>query len=362
MAVKNEYKVIGIMSGTSLDGLDVACCRFRFSKKWTYEISEAITVPYDDIWKDRLTSAPRLSGSDLAALHAEYGNFIGGHATKFIKKHRIKDLDLIASHGHTIFHQVDRSFTMQLGNGNNIYAATGYPVVYDFRSLDVALKGQGAPLVPVGDRHLFGEHDVCLNLGGIANISLERGGERVAWDVCFLNMGLNHLAAKAGKEYDDNGAMAASGKTDTRMLNELTAIYQSFRKKRPALGREGFEKEILPLLENENIPLANRMNTFCVAAVKELLMDLGGLNKAGISILSTGGGAYNKFFIDLLQEKMKGSGTLVIPDRRIIDFKEALVFAFLGVLRVRGEVNVLKSVTRAKADSCSGVLAGSIKG
>ncbi len=344
------------MSGTSMDGLDIAYCRFTKKRNWAFEITTAFTLRYSKVWKDKLAAAPRLCAEALLALDAEYGTFIGEHCRQFIHHNRIRRVDLVASHGHSIFHQIQRGLTFQLGSGHAIHAATGLPVVYDFRRLDVALHGQGAPLVPVGDRRLFHEYDICLNLGGIANLSMEKNDRRIAFDICFANMGLNYLAAKANYEFDKDGNLASKGTVEKRLLGKLTAVYDGMRKERPALGREGFESTVQPLLNDELISLEDKMRTFCESIAEEIRRSIPS-NKNKLKLLVTGGGALNPVLMQLLTQKLEGIN-IALPPRQIIEFKEALVFAFLGVLRVRGEVNVLKSVTRASRDSCSGVIVG----
>ena len=296
---------------------------------------------------------------DLLALDEAYGNYIGTCCRDFILKNKIKNVDLVASHGHTVFHQPQRSFTFQLGSGAAIHAAIGLPVVYDFRNLDVSLGGQGAPLVPIGDRFLFSEYDVCLNLGGIANLSMKKNRERVAYDIGYANIGLNYLAQKNDQEFDRDGKLAAKGEVNKNLLEKIAAVYKIIRKNRPSLGREGFELNILPLLNSESIPLADRMLTFCQSIADEIHRSMP-LGKKRLRVLTTGGGTLNGVLVQLLREKLKGIACLVIPSLQTIEFKEALIFAFLGVLRVRGEVNVLKSVTRASRDSCSGSILGFI--
>ena len=300
---------------------------------------------------------PIFSGEDLLTLDAEYGKFIGTCCSDFIRKNKIRNIDLIASHGHTIFHQPQLGFTFQLGNGAAIHSVTGLPVVSDFRSVDVCLEGQGAPLVPIGDRHLFSEYDVCLNLGGIANLSMERNRQRVAFDVCFANMGLNYLARKNEEEFDRDGKIASRGTINKDLLAKLSMVYAEIRKKRPSLGREGFELNILPLLISDSIPLEDRMVTFCQSIVDEVYGSIA-QQRNKLRLLVTGGGALNPVLMRLLNQRLGGIAKVIIPSRQIIEFKEALVFAFLGVLRVRGEVNVLRSVTRATRDSCSGSVVG----
>jgi anhydro-N-acetylmuramic acid kinase len=345
------------MSGTSLDGVDIAFCRFEErGKKWHVSIKAAETIKYPKTWKNKLANAHLISAEKLIELHGEYGDFLGRLCNDFIQKNHAKQVNFIASHGHTIFHQPQSKFTFQLGNGNDIHAATGLPVVFDFRSLDVARGGEGAPLVPVGDRLLFSEYDVCLNLGGIANLSMEVNRQRKAFDVCFCNMGLNYLAGKAGREFDADGSLSSQGMVNKNWLGELYKAYSATRKKHPSLAREGFEKSLVPLLENNSVSLRDRLRTFCESIVHEIEEAVP--RSKNLKLLSTGGGAHNKFLIQLLREKLSDRVEVVVPDTTIVDFKEATVFGFLGVLRVRNQTNVLKSVTGASRDSCSGIVVG----
>jgi anhydro-N-acetylmuramic acid kinase len=357
MKNQGSYKVIGLMSGTSLDGLDIAYCTFRREKNgWSYAIKQSETISYSRAWISKLSTAHTLSGEQLMELDSAYGQLLGTVAENFMRQNKLRP-DFISSHGHTIFHQPHKGFTYQLGNGQAIYATTWLPVVCDFRTLDVLRGGQGAPLVPAGDKFLFSDYDVCLNLGGIANISMDVKKARIAFDVCFTNMGLNYLAAKAGKKYDKDGAMANRGETDKKFEQSLDKVYRKLRLKRPSLGREIFEKEIRPLLDNEKIPLNNRLRTFTYVAAREIVGAILQYKK-NPKVLCTGGGAFNAVLIAEMLDLIGDNGSLVIPEPEIVKFKEALVFAFLGVLRVCDEINCLKSVTGAKADSSSGVLVG----
>jgi anhydro-N-acetylmuramic acid kinase len=345
------------MSGTSLDGLDIVCARLaKKSARWSFNIENAITLKYTKPWREKLSGAHLLSGEALAELDNEFGRYIGLSVNGFVSKNKIRSLDFIASHGHTVFHQPQRGFTTQIGNGNALHATTGVPVVCDFRSLDVQLGGQGAPLVPAGDHHLFGEYDVCLNLGGIANLSRRKSGKRVAFDICFANMGLNYLAGKNGKEFDEGGRLAATGKINPGLLKSLDQIYATQRKARPSLGREGFERYLIPLLNNESIGVADRMRTFCESIANEIALCTPSNTK--IKLLATGGGVQNVFLISTLRSKFNSKVSFVIPDSKVVQFKEALVFALLGILKVRGEINVFKSATGATRDSSSGAMIG----
>jgi anhydro-N-acetylmuramic acid kinase len=345
------------MSGTSLDGLDIAHCIFtKKDRHWLYSMKASETVRYPRQWNERLSQAHTYSAEQLLETDVAYGKFLGQLTAAFITKNKVK-ADFIASHGHTIFHQPKKSFTYQIGNGNALHAATGLPVVFDFRSLDVILGGEGAPLVPAGDKFLFSEYDICLNLGGIANLSMDVNRKRKAFDVCFTNMGLNYLAMKAGKTYDANGAMASGGEVNAALLKDLSKIYKSYHKKRPSLGREMFENQVRPLLDQNQISNEDKLCTFVESAAKEIVNVILSQGK-NPKVLITGGGAFNSFLISRMLDLTGDKATLIIPDDEIVKFKEALVFAFLGVLRVRDEVNCLQSVTGASQDSSSGVLVG----
>ena len=237
MKSQKSYRVIGLMSGTSLDGLDIAFCEFSFTKTWKFALRFADTVVYSTEWRTRLARAHLLSAEDLLTLHASYGVFLGQQVTQFIRKHKVKHVDFIASHGHTIFHQPEKGFTFQLGQGAAIHAVTDLPVIYDFRSLDVASGGEGAPLVPVGDKLLFSKYDVCLNLGGIGNLSMDIKGQRKAFDICYCNMALNYLMNKEEKSFDAGGEIASSGKVNKKLLEGIEKIYADYHAKRPSIGR-----------------------------------------------------------------------------------------------------------------------------
>jgi anhydro-N-acetylmuramic acid kinase len=352
-----KYTAIGLMSGTSLDGLDIVCCTFKkITSGWEYEIEKGETIKYDASWLKKLSTAHLLSGEDLMGLDAAYGKYIANAVTKFISKHKLK-ADFIASHGHTIFHQPEKGFTYQLGNGKTIHAVTGLPVVYDFRTLDVALGGEGAPLVPAGDKFLFSEYDICLNLGGIANLSSDVKKQRIAYDITFCNMGLNYLMSIIGKEFDKGGEMASEGEINKSLLNKLTKINAKFRAKRPSLGREIFEKQIQSLADDKVIPLKDKLRTFVESSATEIAFAILELKK-NAKVLCTGGGAFNSFLISRILEHCGDDATLIIPEDEVVKFKEAVVFAFLGMLRTRNEVNCLKSVTGASRDSSGGMIVG----
>jgi anhydro-N-acetylmuramic acid kinase len=348
------YNVIGLMSGTSLDGLDIAFCRFIVDKNhWNYKIVKAETKPYPEEWKNKLVSLETADALLFQEIHTDFGFYCGRLISDFIIKHGII-ADFVASHGHTIFHQPAKRITVQIGSGSAIAAACKMPVICDFRSLDVALGGQGAPLVPVGDQLLFKEYDYCLNLGGFANISYEHKNKRIAFDVCPVNIVMNAICQKMGKAYDDKGNMARSGMISPFLLNEFNQL--SFYKLPPhtpkSLGKEWVMENIDPILNQFEIDDNDLLRTFCEHIAIQVSKTIG--DKKNGKLLITGGGAYNDFLIERIKEHV--SLEVVIPDTKTIEFKEALIFGFLGVLRVRNEVNCLKSVTGAREDSCGGAV------
>ncbi len=345
-----NYKVIGLMSGTSLDGLDIAYCLFsKENENWKYKIDIAETIKYSDEWYNNLANADKLQALDLLLLNNEYGYFLGETLSEFITKHNIQP-DFVASHGHTVFHQPQKNLTYQIGSGECIYTKCGLKVVYDFRTMDVALEGQGAPLVPIGDKYLFPEFDFCINLGGFANISFENNKERIAFDICPVNIVLNYLSKILGFDFDYNGNIAAKGKFNIDLFNQLENI-NFYQKQFPkSLGKEWVNKEIIPILKLSDISVEDKLRTFSEHIVSQLLK-VTSVKHTG-KVIFTGGGTYNNYIINLFKEKTKHS--VIIPDKVTINFKEALIFAFLGVLKIRNDINCLHSVTGAKRNNTGG--------
>ena len=351
MKRKNSYDVVGLMSGSSCDGIDLALCRFnRFGDQWQYRILRAETLPYTAEWNGRLNRAASIGAQDFIRLHSEYGRFLGHSVKKFLGEG--PDPDLIASHGHTIFHSPATGLTFQLGDGAGIAAVAGCTTVSDFRRLDVEFGGQGAPLVPVGDELLFGAFDACLNLGGFANISFRKDGTRVAFDICPVNIILNYLAAEKGLGYDDNGRLGRAGRIHEDLVRQLNDL-PYYREKGPkSLGREWLESEFMPLVNRSGLPLAERLRSVYAHVAHQIGLTLGHLGE-GSKVLVTGGGAFNAFLVDLLQ---RSPVQLIVPEPGLVRFKEALIFGLLGLLRYRGEVNCLASVTGGSRDLKAGVI------
>lgn len=347
----DSFRVIGLMSGTSLDGLDVVCVDFIDNKEnIDWEIIASHCFKYSDKWTDSLSKAHLLSGEKLSKLHSDYGVFLGEKVNEFIKIYKIKNIDLISSHGHTVFHQPENGFTLQIGSGVHIKSTTKHTVVCDFRSEDVALGGQGAPLVPIGDKLLFDDYEACLNIGGFANISFDYNNKRIAFDICPANFVLNHLCKKINKEFDENGLIARGSQTNLNLLKKLNELDYYKTSPPKSLGREWVLKNIFPILEDFNISTEDKIATFTVHIAQQISKTAENfkINK----ILCTGGGTYNQFLIETL--KSINPTEIHIPKQEIIDYKEAIVFALLGYLRINERVNILSSVTGAKKDISSG--------
>jgi len=351
---RNEYRVIGVMSGTSLDGLDLAFCVFqRWGDRWEFQIVEAETYPYTPEWKAELTTAPSYNGFDISLLNIKYGHYIGNMINRFISSKNIK-AGLIASHGHTIIHRPDQMLTLQIGDGASIAAETGITVASDFRNVDVALGGQGAPLVPIGDRLLFPEYEMCLNLGGFANLSFEAEGQRVALDVCPVNIVLNNLAKQMGSDFDYQGRIASMGRIDDALLKTLNSLAYYQHPFPKSLGREWVEVNILPVLNSFSITPTDKLRTVCEHIADQIGIIVNKCNTKFGSILVTGGGAKNEFLIECIRSKTKMDVT--VPNQVLVDFKEAMIFGFLGVLRYRNEVNVLSASTGSSRDHVGGAI------
>jgi anhydro-N-acetylmuramic acid kinase len=433
--------ILGLMSGTSLDGLDMAACKFWVeNKQWKYEIIKAETYQYNFQEKEILKNAINLSGAELISLHHQYGNLIGQKVNEFCQQHHIKP-DYIASHGHTIFHQPNNQsnfftnqenpsstnqnskspiqnsqftiqnskspiqnsqftiqnskspiqnpqhpihnsqftihnskslihnstftihnskspihnsqftgFTFQLGHGADISAQTGIKTICDFRTTDVAYGGQGAPLVPIGDELLFSAFDYCLNLGGISNISFNENGIRKAFDIGICNIALNHLVQEINLKYDKDGLIAQSGKTNESLLNQLINAAKINHLNQHSLGFEWYKNFMEPLLRLSEASIPDKLSTVCEFIALQIAHTINTNGK----ILITGGGAKNKFLIECIKHKVNNQ--IVIPDEQLTDFKEALIFAFLGMLRVNESVNALCQVTGASKDTSGGCI------
>ena len=349
------YKVLGLMSGTSLDGLDMAYCHFSIDGgKWQFSIEKTKDTSYTKEMKDYLKNAIFLSDEAHEKLHLDYGKWLGEQSRKFIEDEGL-EVDFVASHGHTSHHRPEEGFTFQLGDGQWLANISGKKVICDFRTKDVSLGGQGAPLVPIGDQLLFYDFDFCLNLGGISNMSFEKDGKRIAYDIGMANMPLNYITHKIGLEYDKNGDLARSGSLEKELLQKLNNLSYYQLPYPKSTGYEWFTGEIVPLIEASKASEADLLHTLIHHNSEQIASDvLQNTTKPKSKLLVTGGGALNSFFVETLQEKLGQSVELIVPTKTLIAYKEALVFALMGVLRLEDKPNVLCSVTGASKDSSSG--------
>ena len=347
---QTHFFVIGVMSGTSLDGIDLCYAHFAFDGSWTFQICSSKTVDYSKHWQDRLRTAIDLNPTDLENLNSDYTLHLSKEIAAFIHTKQVGKVDAVCSHGHTVFHQPDKGITLQIGNLPALATYLNQTVVCDFRTQDVALGGQGAPLVPIGDALLFSDYDFCLNLGGFANISFKPQVNRIAFDICPVNIILNHYVKSLEIPYDDGGKIASSGALCLPLLAALNQL--EFYKLQPpkSLGLEWVQTDVFPQIDAYNLEVNSVLRTVVEHSALQISKVLSSDHlKNG---LITGGGVFNSFLMHRISE-LSGLD-LPLAEVSIINYKEALVFGFLGVLRLKNQPNCLQSVTGASHDHSSG--------
>ena len=345
------------MSGTSLDGLDLCYCHIsRTEDKWEFDIKEIKSISYSEDMRSELKDSIYLKADELLRFHNTYGTWLGQEAKAFIAENNLK-VDFIASHGHTTHHQPENGLTFQIGSGQHLANESGCKVICDFRTNDIALGGQGAPLVPIGDELFFSTYDFCLNLGGISNISLKQKGKRIAYDIGLANMILNHITHKIDMAYDKGGSLARKGSINQKMLEKLNALKYYLLPHPKSIGYEWFLEEVIPIVDETDDTTENLLHTaihhICTKVAQQVQLNA---SQKEQTLFVTGGGALNDFMIETLQKELNDNTKIIVPSNTLIEFKEALVFALMGVLRIEQEINVLKSVTGAKRDSSSGIV------
>lgn len=356
------YNAIGLMSGSSLDGLDMIFAEFNESAgKWNFKIKCAACIEYDDGWVSKLQDAIYLSARDYQLLNVAYGRYLGKMVNEFIEEFNLQhQVSLIASHGHTTFHLPEKRMTHQLGDGATIAAETMLPVVSDLRIMDVAFGGQGAPIVPMGEKLLFPDHQYFLNIGGIANISLHKGGETIAFDICAANRVLNMLANEKNKPYDEEGKMASSGKVDQELLGQLNKLdYYTILAPKSLANSFGTDI-VFPLIKKNNLSAEDALCTYVehiAIQVKNSFTNHSGTIGTMQQLMITGGGAFNHFLMSRISNHLKEINfEIYIPDKEVVTYKEALIMALLGVLRWREQYTTIASVTGASRNSIGGAL------
>jgi anhydro-N-acetylmuramic acid kinase len=354
------YRALGLMSGSSLDGLDLAFAEFEVTgNRWSYQVLAADCYSYSDEWMEQLRTATQLPAREYMQLHANYGRLLGSLVNSFVEAHQLQyKIQLIGSHGHTTFHSPATGLTHQLGDGATLAAATGINVVSDLRNLDVALGGQGAPIVPIGEKWLLHQYQYFLNIGGIANLS-SNSNPYVAFDVCAANRVLNLLVQPTGKAYDEGGQLARTGQVNNSLLQDLNALayyQQPFPK---SLANEFGTDVVYPLIKHKGLPLADELCTYTEHIAHQLNKALQQVPVVTIGnrpqLLATGGGAFNTFLVERMQA-LNPEVDIVVPDAQLVNYKEALIMGFIAVLRWREEPNALTSVTGAERDSVGGAI------
>ena len=356
-AEAKSYYTIGLMSGSSLDGLDLAYCKFTLTDTWSFELIHSKNAELG-IWEDLLRTAKNLKEEELQKLNLDFAAFLAKKVQEFINDFQLTVIDALVSHGHTIYHYPEQGITLQLGDGQTLARLLGLKVINNLRQADIALGGQGAPIVPIGDLHLFKNYAICLNIGGIANLSIKTKDGLFAFDICTANQVLNHYANKIGLPYDDGGRIARSGMINVELLHHLNAL-DFYQISGPKSLDNAYTKTLIELIDNAEASLENVLATYVEHIAYQISKDVRNLAdrydlqlSEKVQVLVTGGGAFNRFLIERIQHSLPI--TIVVPENEIVNFKEAIVMAFIGVLKLRNETNVLASVTGARQDTSCG--------
>jgi anhydro-N-acetylmuramic acid kinase len=344
-----DYYVIGLMSGTSIDGVDLVYVNFFFNKYWSFKILKFKTYEYDKDWQNILKNLIDKDQNSIKLIDKNYTKLLSKYILRFIEEFSIKKIDFVSSHGHTALHDPSNSITYQIGNLKELTNYTGLKVICDFRVEDIKLGGQGAPLVPVGEKYIFPEYDTLINIGGFANITIKSNNNLIAYDICPVNIVFNHLSNLINLKYDDKGKISSSGKINLELFNHLQSIDYYKQVSPKSLGVEWVKEVIFPIINNFlEIPVEDLLNTFSKHFASQIANNIKSSNKT----LITGGGAYNDYLIQNIMDLTESE--IIIPSSEIIEYKEALIFGFLGVLKDLNINNCYSSVTGAIKDHCSG--------
>lgn len=362
---EKSYKVLGLMSGSSLDGLDLAFCKFDLSKGLDHigwEIIAAGTLPFSPMWVSRLQHLPQQDALTFCKTNTYYGHYLADLVKQFLYKHQLQP-DFIASHGHTIFHYPDKRLSVQIGDGAAMAALTGLPVICDFRTQDIAIDGEGTPIAPIADRYLFKGYDFYLNIGGIANITAEIDNKYIAFDIGPANQIFNALAQEVGQAYDAEGALARSGNLHKELLSQVNAIAYFQETYPKSLDNSWIRQHILPIYMNSPISWEDRLHTATeqlanqVAKSIQQICEREKMKKDSYKMYITGGGAFNSYLMECIDKHCQPLGVkIVVPGEKIIKFKEAILMALMGVFRIEKIPNCFSSVTGAKNDTIGGAI------
>ncbi|MGB0167057.1 MAG: anhydro-N-acetylmuramic acid kinase [Luteibaculum sp.] len=344
-----KWKALGIMSGSSLDGLDLALSEYTLNQeKWSFKILHRDSIELPDNLKELLKTSTSLSGEDLVLLDITYGKWIASQLGDFLADY--PKPDVVGLHGHTVFHKPDLGYSLQIGSADHVAASVSCPVVSNFRQKNIALGGQGAPLVPIGDFHLFNDFDACVNLGGICNTTLLNRQDLLAWDISACNQVFNFLAHEMGQAFDKDGVIALSGSLDEDLLQALNRLSYYDLKAPKSIGNHWVKENFIPLVQRAKSSVPDKMHTVQRHLVDRICTELKsyGVKKA----LLTGGGAHNANFVQRLRDQ--GDIEFIVPEKQIVDFKEAIIFGFLALLRILCKENILSSYTNSKFNLSGG--------
>jgi anhydro-N-acetylmuramic acid kinase len=344
-----NYFVIGVMSGTSIDGVDIVYMNFFYEESWKFKILNSKTYVYNNEWQVALSRIVKNNIESVKQIDQNYTRLLSEYILQFINEYNIGKIDFVSSHGHTALHDPSNSLTYQIGNLSELSDFLGLKVICDFRTQDVQFGGQGAPLVPVGEKYLFSDYKTLINLGGFANITKMSTNNIIAYDICPVNIVFNHLSNLIEHKYDDKGKIAASGKLNLDLFSHLQSLEYYKLKSPKSLGVEWVNDIIFPILsEYSRLSVTDLLHTFSNHFAEQISDNIDTNSK----VLITGGGAYNDYLIQRIKDLTDCK--IDIPESNIIEYKEALIFGFLGVLRDLNINNCYSSVTGAKKDHCSG--------
>lgn len=361
---EKTYRVLGLLSGSSLDGADLAVCSFSVdpltpTKLLSWNIHLARTIPYPQEWITRFKNLPGASARDLVLADTELGHYYGVLINQLLKEHSIT-VDLISSHGHTIFHFPELKTTTQIGDGAAIVSETGIDTVTQLRSVDVAFAGEGAPLAPLGDRYLYPGYTYYLNLGGIANVTAYQDEKIIAFDICPCNQIFNALAETIGQDFDRDGAIAASGNLNHPLLARLQDDDYLIKPYPKSLDNTWSQEHQVKQAIQWDARLEDKMNTAVEFVALEIAKACRQLTQPESSterptLFCTGGGALNAHLISRIAFHCPEI-ELVLPSRKIIEFKEVSFIALAGLFRCLRVPNLYASVTGAPSDTINGAL------
>lgn len=351
-----DVRILGVMSGSSLDGLDLAVCRFWMEREdLHYSLEHTDTIAFSDPLVDALGSAYDSSGSAIFRVEQLFTSECAELIQRFISESDLK-VDIIGFHGHTVFHEPQDGFTVQIGDGHQLSQKLSIDVIGDFRSKDVALGGQGAPLAPIVEKHLFKDYRLFLNLGGIANISIHNNDQIIAFDITACNQALNYLSQHLGEEYDDKGKLARSGSLKNDLLSQLSQIPYLSDCAPKSLSNTWVKNEFIPMLKKDQGSINDQLNTVVEHIAIETANAIPDHSTQG-ELLVTGGGAHNDYLIERMDYHLRPKGVKCArPSEKLINYKEAILMSLMAYLRIMEQPNCLASVTGASRDSSTGII------